>query len=124
MALSKIVSSSLANGSVSIASITDNTVTSAKLTATGVVANSYGNTTAIPVITVDAQGRITNATTSSVSGVTGLSFAPANSTITVSTSTTNFDAVVTSGNSTVQGLLTVIDSVSNTSTNILLCNVY
>ena len=118
MALSKIVSSSLANGSVSIASITDNTVTSVKLTATGVVANSYGNTTAIPVITVDAQGRITNATTSSVSGVTGLSFTPANSTITVSTSTTNFDAVVTSGNSTVQGLLKVIDSVSNTSTSI------
>ena len=118
MALSKIVSSSLANGSVSIASITDNTVTSAKLTSTGVVANSYGNTTAIPVITVDAQGRITNATTSSVSGVTGLSFTPANSTITVSTSTTNFDAVVTSGNSTVQGLLTVLDSVSNTSTSI------
>jgi len=118
MALSKIVSSSLANGSVSIASITDNTVTSAKLTSTGVVANSYGNTTAIPVITVDAQGRITNATTSSVSGVTGLSFTPANSTVTVSTSTTNFDAAITSGNSTVQGLLKVVDSVSNTSTAI------
>jgi len=103
---------SLANATLSFGA---NTINSTSLTSTGVVANSYGNTTAIPVITVDAAGRITNATTSSVSGVTGLSFAPANSTITVSTSTTNFDAVVTSGNSTVQGLLTVIDSVSNTS---------
>ena len=110
------------NGNVSFAnaslSLGANSVNSASLTTTGVVANSYGNTTAIPVITVDAAGRITNATTSSVSGVTGLSFAPANSTITVSTSTTNFDAAVTSGNSTVQGLLKVVDSVSNTSSSI------
>jgi len=99
-------------------SLTTNSVNSSMLTATGVVANSYGNTTAIPVLTIDAAGRITNATTSSVSGVTGLSFAPANSTITVSTSTTNFDAAITSGNSTIQGLLKVVDSVSNTSSSI------
>ena len=104
---------SLANATLSLGA---NTINSTSLTSTGVVANSYGNTTAIPVITVDAAGRITNATTSSVSGVTGLSYTAANSTVTVSTSTTNFNAVVTSGNSTVQGLLTVIDSVSNTST--------
>jgi Chaperone of endosialidase len=96
--------------------LTTNSVNSSVLTTTGVIANSYGNTTAIPVITVDAAGRITNATTSSVSGVTGLSFAPANSTVTVSTSTTNFNAAITSGNNSVQGLLKVIDSVSNTST--------
>jgi hypothetical protein len=53
--------------------LTTNSVNSSMLTTTGVIANSYGNTTAIPVITVDAAGRITNATTSSVSGVTGLS---------------------------------------------------
>jgi hypothetical protein len=41
---------------------------SGSLPATGVTANTYGNTTAIPVITIDSTGRITNASTSSVSG--------------------------------------------------------
>ena len=91
---------------------------SASLPATGVTANTYGNTTAIPVITIDSSGRITNATTSSVSGVTGVSYTAANSTVTVSTSTTNFDATINSANSTVPGLITVIDSTSNTSTSI------
>ena len=37
------------------------------LTNTGVTAGAYGASTSIPVITIDAQGRITNATTASVS---------------------------------------------------------
>jgi hypothetical protein len=37
------------------------------LTATGVTANTYGSSTAIPVITVDSKGRLTSVTTSSVS---------------------------------------------------------
>ena len=38
-------------------------------TATGVVANTYGSSTEIPVITIDADGRITTASTTSVAGV-------------------------------------------------------
>ena len=37
------------------------------LAASGVTAASYGSATAIPVITIDAKGRITNATTTSIS---------------------------------------------------------
>lgn len=41
----------------------------ATLSNTGVSANTYGSSTAIPVITVDAKGRITEITTSSVEGL-------------------------------------------------------
>ena len=87
MPLSKIHSASLANGAVVLATIPDATITSAKLTTTGVTAGVYGNTISIPVITVDVAGRATTITTGNI---------PA-------------------GNSTVQGLLQIVDSVSNTS---------
>ncbi len=65
MALSKIVADSIQSNAV-VSALTDNTVTSAKLTTTGVIANSYGNSTVIPVVTIDASGRVTNASTSSI----------------------------------------------------------
>jgi len=41
------------------------------LTTTGVVANTYGNATIVPVITVDAQGRITSVSNVAISGAGG-----------------------------------------------------
>ena len=42
--------------------------TTLNLANTAVTAGSYGSTTAIPVVTIDAQGRITSASTASISG--------------------------------------------------------
>lgn len=48
--------------------ISSGTLNSARLPASGVTANTYGSSTAIPVITVDALGRATSITTATVAG--------------------------------------------------------
>ena len=56
-----------------------------ELANTGVTAGTYGSATAVPVITVDEDGRITVASTSAVSGVENFFFEDANNTITLET---------------------------------------
>ena len=51
----------------------------------GVNANTYGDATTIPSITVDAFGRVTNITTNSVAGVSNLTFDNATGVLTLAT---------------------------------------
>ena len=60
------------DNSVTANSIAANAVTTAKLSDSGVTAGTYGNTTSIPVITVDSKGRTTNVSTVSVNQANGV----------------------------------------------------
>ena len=60
-----------------------------------VTAQTVGNATTVPRLTINAQGQITGVTTATVAGVSGLDFDSSNGTLTVSTSAGNFSDVLT-----------------------------
>ena len=89
---------------VTTAKIADDAITAAKLADTSVTAGSYGSSTAIPAITVDAQGRITSASTNSVNTTTNLGTSTTTSAVTVTSSSGN-DAVIGEATGSAAGVM-------------------
>ena len=62
----------------------------------GVTAGSYGSASAIPVLTIDATGRVTSATTSAVAGVSSFTYNTATAVLTIGTASgSTFPATIT-----------------------------
>ena len=76
---SAVTTLKLADNSVATAKIIDGAVTGAKLENSGATAGTYGSATQVPVVNVDAKGRVTSVTNATITGVS-----PVGSTLTSS----------------------------------------
>ena len=64
------------------------------LTNTGVTAATYGSSTSVPQIAINAQGQVTSASNVTIAGVTGVDFDSSSATITIQTTGGNFTDVI------------------------------
>jgi hypothetical protein len=81
-------------------------VVTARLKDSGVTANTYGSASQVPVITIDAKGRITSASTTSVAGVSSFTYNSSTNNLNISTADGgSFDADISAIGGSIQGTL-------------------
>lgn len=103
------VKNGLTVGTVEIAN-SSGVVNASALSDSGVSAGSAGNTTTIPVVTVNTKGLITGLTTASVSGVSSFNYTTSNATFSLGTGDgTTYAQTVPYANTTIPGVIKVGD---------------
>jgi hypothetical protein len=73
----------------------DNGLGDFSITDTGVIAGTYGSSTQVPQLTINAQGQVDSAGLITIAGVTGVDFDSATGTITIQTTGGDFSDVIT-----------------------------
>ena len=97
-----VTTAKIANNAITSAKIPDGSIGATQLASTAVTAGNYGSSSAIPVITVDADGRITAASTAATSStLTIAADSGSNDTVTVGTDTLTFAGTSNEVNTTV-----------------------
>tara|TARA_B100001778_G_scaffold198911_1_gene164156 strand:+ start:369 stop:4919 length:4551 start_codon:yes stop_codon:yes gene_type:complete len=118
IAANAVTALEIANDTIIEGNIADDAVTADKLADTTVTAGSYGSSTAIPALTVDAQGRITSASTNSVNTTTNLVATTSTTDVTVQSSSGS-NAIIGEANSTAAGVMSAThhDKLDNIESN-------